>query len=788
MHTCIIGSQQLRTTHLDRLVPPLQVRLKSAVEAEQQHEAKLLKSLYAGGSLRRLQKDGLVLLRLQECNSPHQHHGLVLLKPQWLSCIDHTPRQQAHRTAIRNARHGSTTALRAAATSPQNRRRQCPPVVRCCCCCTPQVRKDHLLLTVDKSDSDLMQRALAQAPAAAMLTWRLDQSVRDTTARRQLEAIARLARLRVQGSPFELLLRACLVGVASGHYIASLPPLWVRDAAWRADVRALLGQLQHLNNSQKKQARSAAGAHVAWRVVQSRAAVLVKTALMEMTCAGAQLAGWMFRSVYAAGVGKVLIKASIANASIANRLNCEGPELRWRAMGPLLACADTNAAVDNLVEGLAGKGLQVVRLGQPAKRAAALREASKALFERAKLAAEGSLLAWGSSSSSGAVTPSSRSSRSSGGSRSPAAAAKAAASRRAAVGLLDSESLEADARRKWGQAEALSREAGQLVLAGAHVVCATCAGAGDPMLNDLHFNVVVIDEATQASEPATLVPLTQGAQCAVMAGDPCQLPPTIISREAYKFDLDVTLFDRLQQGVGLAPLLLDTQYRMNPAISRFPRWGLEEKAEKSGHKLFLSAASLSGRHSVCRLPWFLVGRLVYALAWSDTQLTGLAEQQAGDAATGAILTPYKGQVRALEYGLRVLAPWFEGLAVSVSSVDSYQGREADVIVFSAVRCNSAGKIGFVSDPRRLNVAITRPRRGLVVVCSPDTLSRGSSDWAAFVGCCEEQGWLAGPQQLPAAPWQEQGVDPFAARPVDSSSSGGGDGDGRVLSSRGAAAL
>jgi hypothetical protein len=70
--------------------------------------------------------------------------------------------------------------------------------------------------------------------------------------RRQLEAIARLAHLRVQGSPFELLLRACLVGVPSGHYIASLPPLWVRDPAWRGDVRKLLGKLQNLNNSQKK--------------------------------------------------------------------------------------------------------------------------------------------------------------------------------------------------------------------------------------------------------------------------------------------------------------------------------------------------------------------------------------------------------------------------------------------------------------------------------------------------------------------------------------------------------
>jgi hypothetical protein len=99
---------------------------------------------------------------------------------------------------------------------------------------------------------------------------------------------------------------------------------------------------------------------------------------------------------------------------------------------------------------------------------------------------------------------------------------------------------------------------------------ATCAAAATATCR--HFNVVVIDEATQATEPATLVPLMQGAQCAVMAGDPRQLPPTIISREAYKFDLDVTLFDRLQQGVGLAPLLLDTQYRMNPAISCFPRW------------------------------------------------------------------------------------------------------------------------------------------------------------------------------------------------------------------------
>lgn len=90
------------------------------------------------------------------------------------------------------------------------------------------------------------------------------------------------------------------------------------------------------------------------------------------------------------------------------------------------------------------------------------------------------------------------------------------------------------------------------------VVCATCTGAGDSMLAERLFRVVVIDEATQATEPAVLVPLTRGAQCVVMAGDPKQLPPTIVSPQAFDFALDVTLFDRISEN-GVMPLLLDTQ-------------------------------------------------------------------------------------------------------------------------------------------------------------------------------------------------------------------------------------
>ncbi|KAJ9527312.1 hypothetical protein QJQ45_025540, partial [Haematococcus lacustris] len=121
-------------------------------------------------------------------------------------------------------------------------------------------------------------------------------------------------------------------------------------------------------------------------------------------------------------------------------------------------------------------------------------------------------------------------------------------------------------------------------------------------------------------------------------------------------------------------------------------------------------------------------------------------------------------VRALEAGLRGLqAAWPQlaaaceagRLELSVSSVDGFQGREADVVILSTVRCNRASRVGFVADPRRLNVAITRPRRGLVVVGCSHTLAAGSDDWAAFVRHCEEQvgvgsWWLGGSYCAPQA--------------------------------------
>eukprot|EP00878_Enallax_costatus_P046783 GHUV01057069.1.p1 GENE.GHUV01057069.1~~GHUV01057069.1.p1 ORF type:complete len:325 (+),score=37.41 GHUV01057069.1:877-1851(+) len=196
-----------------------------------------------------------------------------------------------------------------------------------------EVRKEYLLLTVDKSDSDQLQRVIAQSPAAALAGWRLDQSVRDTTAKRQLEAIKRLAHLRQPNSPFELLLRSALVGTPNGHYVATMPPMWVRDSSWRSDVRDLLAGIDNLNSSQKGAiAQAVTRSLTLWQGPPGTGKTRTLLALVE-----------------------VLVKTALQQ------------DKRWRDMGPLLACADTNAAVDNLVEGLVGKGLKVVRLGQPAK-------------------------------------------------------------------------------------------------------------------------------------------------------------------------------------------------------------------------------------------------------------------------------------------------------------------------------------------------------------------------------------------------------------------------------------
>lgn len=205
-----------------------------------------------------------------------------------------------------------------------------------------------------------------------------------------------------------------------------------------------------------------------------------------------------------------------------------------KTRGPVvLACAASNVAVDNIVEGLVQRGkaggrLKVVRLGSPAKvqpwLAATTLGAQAALTPPGKRAASLRAEARGDNSVRGA------------------------AFRRQAFGL--------------------EKAAAELVLSNADVVCATCVGAGDDLLEAYTFRVAVVDEATQCTEPAALIPLSKGLS-GVLVGDARQLPPTVISPAAAGAGLGCSLFERLER-LGLKPDLLDRQYRMHPALAQFP--------------------------------------------------------------------------------------------------------------------------------------------------------------------------------------------------------------------------
>ena len=218
--------------------------------------------------------------------------------------------------------------------------------------------------------------------------------------------------------------------------------------------------------------------------------------------------------------------------------NKTGTKTTNASAGPVaLACAASNVAVDNIVAGLISsdtrvgaerRPLRVVRLGSPAK--------VQATLEASTLGAQA------------ALTPLGR---------------KAAAMRAEARG--DYTSRGAATRRLAFQ---LETQAAHAVLRAADVVCATCVGAGDDLLEGFTFRVACVDEAAQCPEPAALIPVSKALTC-VLVGDAAQLPPTVTSMDALHAGLGVSLFERMER-LGVVPDLLDRQYRMHPALAEFP--------------------------------------------------------------------------------------------------------------------------------------------------------------------------------------------------------------------------
>ncbi|KAK6794798.1 hypothetical protein RDI58_008251 [Solanum bulbocastanum] len=386
----------------------------------------------------------------------------------------------------------------------------------------------------------------------------------------------------------------------------------------------------------------------------------------------------------------------------------------------VLVTAPTNAAVDNMVEKLSDIGINIVRVGNPARISPDV--ASKSLAEivnnrlsdfRAEIERKKSDL------------------------------------RRDLRYCLKDDSLAAGIRQLLKQLgksiKKKEKETVKEILSTAHVVLATNIGAADPLIRRLDaFDLVIIDEAGQAIEPSSWIPILLGKRC-ILAGDQFQLAPVILSRKALEGGLGISLLERAATlHDGMLSTKLTTQYRMNDAIAS---WASKEMYEGS-----LASSPTVASHLLVDSPFVKPTWITQCpLLLLDTRmpygsLSVGCEEHLDPAGTGsffnegeaeiviqhvfsliyagvppaaiAVQSPYVAQVQLLRDRIDEI-PMATG--VDVATIDSFQGREADAVIISMVRSNNLGAVGFLGDNRRMNVAITRARKHVAVVCDSSTI-------------------------------------------------------------------
>ena len=273
------------------------------------------------------------------------------------------------------------------------------------------------------------------------------------------------------------------------------------------------------------------------------------------------------------------------------------------------------------------------------------------------------------------------------------------------------------------------------------VVSCTLAGAGHPLMLGRRFHTLFIDEAAQALEAACWIAIRH-ADRVVLAGDHCQLPPTIKCVEAERQGLGRTLMEAIVHNKPQAVTLLQTQYRMNDALMRFSSdWFYGGKVRSAaGWERFRSILELEkpitwidtsqAEGGGERFVGESYGRVNDAEARLTLQVLAEFVERIGERRVLeenidiGIISPYKAQVQQLRRMLRGSAALKRvRRLVTVNTVDGFQGQERDVILISMVRSNGQGQIGFLSDLRRMNVAMTRARLKLFILGDAETLTR-----------------------------------------------------------------
>lgn len=261
------------------------------------------------------------------------------------------------------------------------------------------------------------------------------------------------------------------------------------------------------------------------------------------------------------------------------------------------------------------------------------------------------------------------------------------------------------------------------IIEDSDVILSTNSSAALESISRTKFDVVIVDEASQATIPSVLIPIAK-ARRFILAGDHKQLPPTIISNHAQ--DLQNTLFESLIEKYPHKSQLLNVQYRMNKSLMEFPNsefYNNDLKSDSSVNNitlkdisnvededalLFVDTCDVENHEKHLKDSKSIVNHVEARIALkfaNDYMKLGINEKDIG------IISPYADQVKLIS----------EKTDIEVKTVDGFQGREKEIIIISTVRSNEYGQIGFLKDLRRLNVAITRAKRKLIIIGNSDTL-------------------------------------------------------------------
>ncbi len=438
------------------------------------------------------------------------------------------------------------------------------------------------------------------------------------------------------------------------------------------------------------------------------------------------------------GTGKTMTAIEIINQGV-------------RQDKEILATADSNVAVDNLVERLVNMGTEVLRFGHPIrvtpllrehtldykildhpdyKKAEELREKAYELIDKQdKYQHPNDSLRRGMSDDM---------------------IIERAAQNKGARGVKPAEiesmaewiNLQQEIDGLFKEVDQLENKAIKDLLDKAEVVCTTNSTSGSELFYDYKFDLVVIDEATQATEPASLISFIKGDRV-VLIGDHKQLPPTILNKKAAEKGLNKSMFERLYEIYGdKIRTMLEIQYRMHDDIMNF--------SNQEFYNGKLKSSTDVAEHTLWDLGFKTKGKKCftdkslnpdYPIVFIDTkEMTAEERSLKGSnsydnpvemevlldivdealksklkAEDIAVIAPYKDQVDLLKKHNNVEN-------IEINTVDGFQGREKELILVSLVRSNSSNNIGFLRDLRRINVTLTRAKRKLIIIGDSSTVN------------------------------------------------------------------